>query len=109
MFEELIDKFEKHCFILIRIIEPGLEKSVGCTTQSFDKTSSFLSKAEARISMTFRHKSSDEAGELERVAVVRDGQSGFHGWELVELGDVSVELSHGGPNFMRTELDQCGL
>ena len=59
--------------------------------------------------MTFRHKCSDEAGKLERVAVIGDGKSGFHGWKLVELGDVSVELSHGGPDFMGTELDQRGL
>ena len=27
MFEEFVDELEKHCFILVRIIEPRLEES----------------------------------------------------------------------------------
>ena len=54
--------------------------------------------------MTFSHKGPNKTSELERVAVIGDGKSGLCRWKLVEFGDVSVELRHSGPDFMRAEL-----
>ena len=107
MFEEFADEFEKHRLILVRIIEPRFEESQGCSAQSFDEASRLLGSAEARIPVTFCHKGPDEADELERVAVIGDGEGRLCCRKLVELSRFSYELSHGGPNFMGTELGQC--
>ena len=109
MFEEFVDKLEKHCLILIRIIEPRFEESQGRSTQGFDEASSLLGKAEAWISVTLSHKRPDETCELKWVAVIRDGECWLSCRKLVEFGDVSSKFSHSGPNFMRTELDKGGL
>ena len=109
MFEEFVNEFEKHCLILVRIIEPRLEESQGCSSQGFDEASSFLCKAEAWVSVTLSHKCSDEACKLEGIAVICDGECRLRCGKLIELGDFGIEFSHSGPNFMRTELYESGL